>query len=161
LSWAGSRSRRGETWVISSPPTTVAHVPREARSRRAPALLPLDLFHDHGVEIVDELRPLDAAVVADEHPDARRARREHDEGRADLDGLLDRGGDEDDRAAGLAPDPADFLLHDAPVLGVERPERFVHEQDVGLHGQRTGDGRALAHAAAHPAGIVVLEPPEA
>src|SRR3712207_8825717 len=31
--------------------------------------------------------------------------------------------------------------------GVQRPEGLVHQQDVGVVGERPGDGRPLAHAA--------------
>ena len=55
------------------------------------------------------------------------------------------------------PDPPHLVLHDAPVLGVEGAERLVHEQDVGLDGERARDGGPLAHAAADPARVVVLE----
>src|SRR5262249_4065964 len=51
--------------------------------------------------------------------------------------------------------------HDAPVLGVERAERLVHEQHVGLDGERARDGGALPHAARHLGRMVVLETAEA
>ena len=39
------------------------------------------------------------------------------------------------------------VLQVALGLGVEGAERLVEQQDVGLRGQRPGDGDALAHAA--------------
>jgi hypothetical protein len=68
----------------------------------------------------------------------------------DGDGLLDGVGDEQDRAARLAPDPADLLLHDPAILGIEGAERLVHQEHVGLDGERASDGGSLAHAAADP-----------
>ncbi len=54
-------------------------------------------------------------------------------------------------------DPADLALHDAAVLRVEGAERLVHQQHVGLDGEGARDRPARAHAAAHAAGVVVLE----
>ena len=42
-------------------------------------------------------------------------------------------------------------------LGVERAERLVEQQHVGLGGERPGDGHALAHAAGQLAGQRVGE----
>ena len=101
------------------------------------------------------------AVVADRLPDAGRPGGEHDQVRPDRHGLLDRVGDEEDRPASLAPDAAHFVLHDAPVLRVERGEGLVYQEHVGLDGQRAGDGGALPHPPADPSGVVVLEAPQA
>ena len=45
------------------------------------------------------------------------------------------------------PDASDFLLQVAAGQGVERSERFVEQQHVGVHRQRTGQRNALPHAA--------------
>jgi hypothetical protein len=71
--------------------------------------------------------------------------------------LLDRVRDEDDGPAGLPPDAPHLGLHDPAILRIERAERLVHQQELGLDGQRPGDGRALAHPAAHATRVVVLE----
>ena len=97
------------------------------------------------------------AVVPDELAHARRARRHHDERRADRHRLLDRVSDEHDGLARLRPDPLDLRLHDPAVLGVQRAERLVHEQEGRLDRERPGDGRALPHPAGDPVGIVALE----
>src|ERR1700758_2680480 len=69
------------------------------RSETGAALLSLHFFHDHRVEVVDELGAIGNAVVPDQLAHARRPRREHDQGGADRHRLLDRVSDEDDRAA--------------------------------------------------------------
>ena len=53
-----------------------------------------------------------------------------------------------------------LVAEQQPGLLVERGERLVHQQDLGLGGERAGDGDALAHAAGEFAGIAVLEPGE-
>src|SRR5437016_4198020 len=82
--------------------------PSEHGSPRT-ATLALDFFHDHGVEVVSQLGALHVTVVAEERTDPRRARGEHHEHGADLHSLLDRVGDEHDRATGLLPDATYFL----------------------------------------------------
>src|SRR5205823_11888096 len=122
--------------------------------------LALDLFHVHRVQVVDQLAARDAAVVPDQLADVRGARRQHDERGADRDGLLDRVGDEQDRASGLLPDATDLGLHDAAVLRVEGAEGLVHQEYVRLDRERPRDRRALPHAARDAPGVVVLEAPE-
>ena len=48
---------------------------------------------------------------------------------AEQDRLLDRVGDEQDGLVGRIEDAQQFLLHDDLGLGIERRERFVHQQD--------------------------------
>ena len=52
----------------------------------------------------------------------------------------------DHERAGLL-ELAGQLLHHQRRYGVERRGRFVHQQNVGLHGQRTGDAQTLLLAA--------------
>ena len=56
-------------------------------------------------------------------------------------------GDEQDGLAGAGMDLQQLLLHGLAGLGVERPERLVHQQDLGIDGERAGDADALLHAA--------------
>ena len=56
-------------------------------------------------------------------------------------------GDEDHREAGLAPEPLELVVQHVAGHGVERAERLVHEEDVGLLRERAGERDALAHAA--------------
>ena len=39
------------------------------------------------------------------------------------------------------------LLQDRTVLRINCTEGFVHQQDIGIHGQGTGNGHALLHTA--------------
>src|SRR5262249_61973783 len=48
-------------------------------------------------------------------------------------------------------------LHDLAGLRVERRERFVHQQDLRIDGQRAGEVDALTHAARELARMVMLE----
>ena len=49
-----------------------------------------------------------------------------------------------------------LVLEDEPGLGVERGERLVHQEDLGLVDDQPGEGDALAHAAGELVGIAVL-----
>ena len=46
-------------------------------------------------------------------------------------------------------------------LVVERAERLVEQQDLGIVGERAGDRHALLHAARELLGVVVLEAAQA
>ncbi len=54
-----------------------------------------------------------------------------------------------------------LLLQDGAVLLVERRERLVHQQDLGIVGEGARDRDALAHAAGELVGVVVREAGEA
>ena len=56
---------------------------------------------------------------------------------------------EDQRRAALHQ-PIERLLDDRLVLGVDRGERLVEDQDGGVAEQRAGDGDALALATGQP-----------
>ncbi len=62
-------------------------------------------------------------------------------------GLADVVGDEEDRLACLLPDLLQLFVQDVAGLRIERCEGFVHEQDLGVHGERSSDRYSLAHAA--------------
>ena len=45
------------------------------------------------------------------------------------------------------PDAEQHFLHQGAGLIIQRTERLVEQQDLGIVGKGTGDGRALLHAA--------------
>src|SRR5690606_15388551 len=47
------------------------------------------------------------------------------------------------------PESENFVFHQLPCLNVERGERLVHQDDVGVHHQGLCQAGALAHAATH------------
>src|SRR5665213_2346106 len=80
-------------------------------------------------------------------------------------GLVDRVRDENDGAplggaAVLAPDAHQLVLQDEPRLRIERGQRLVHQQYVGLVGEQTRERGALAHAAGKLLRIFRLRPCE-
>ena len=110
--------------------------------------------------------------VGDEVPDVLVGRGADDlVGRADLDDLavahdqdpvaqLERlgevVGDEHHRLADLLVQADDLVLHVAADQGVERGERLVEEQDVGVGGQRARQADALLHATGELVGVGAL-----
>ncbi len=84
-------------------------------------------------------------------------RRQHRHAVGHEDRLVDVVGHEQHRLAVGFPDPQQQLLHQRPGLVVERAERLVEQEDLGVVGQRAGQGRALLHAAGQRARIVMLE----
>src|SRR3954452_19736579 len=56
-------------------------------------------------------------------------------------------GDEQDGLAGGLPDPLQLVVEHVARHRVERTERLVHQQDLGVAGERPGEGRPLAHPA--------------
>ena len=85
--------------------------------------------------------------TVDDLLDAPRPGAHHVDRVAEVDGLVDVVRDEDDRAPVLLPDLGQEPLRARPGEGVERAERLVHEQHVGVVGERAGDGDALLHPA--------------
>ena len=75
--------------------------------------------------------------------------------------LVDRVRDEDDgaplgRGTVLAPDAQELVLQDQARLRVERGERLVHQQHLGLVGHQSRERDALAHAARELMRILLL-----
>ena len=70
-------------------------------------------------------------------------------------------GDEDHRLADLVVQPDDLVLHVAADQRVERGERLVEQQHVGVAGERPGQADALLHAAGELVGVGVLVAGEA
>ena len=66
-------------------------------------------------------------------------------------------GDEEDREPPLLPQPFELVVEQVAGHGVERAERFVHEHDVGVLGERPGQRHPLAHAARQLVGTLVGE----
>ena len=93
--------------------------------------------------------------------DAARTRAEHGHAIGHEDGFIDIVGHEHHRLALGLPDAQQQFLHQNPGLVVQRTEGLVHEQDLGIVGQRTRDRRALLHAARQLLGVVILEPAQA
>ena len=56
-------------------------------------------------------------------------------------------GDEQHGLALALPDLEQGLVHLELGVGVERAERLVHQEDLGLHDERAHQRHALAHAA--------------
>jgi len=61
----------------------------------------------------------------------------------------------------LLPHLGQQLLHQRAGLGVQRTERLVEEEDIGVVGQGSRDGDALLHAPRERLGIRALEAPQA
>jgi hypothetical protein len=77
--------------------------------------------------------------------------------------LVDGVGDEDDGTPlrgglVLAPDAQELVLQDEARLRIERRQRLVHQQHVGLVGDEARERRALAHAARELVRIFVFRP---
>ena len=93
--------------------------------------------------------------------DARRPRAQHQDAIRQVDGLFHVVRDQHDGVAFLREDAQQFVLHAQAHQRVERRERLVHVEDLGLHHQRARDLGALQHAARQLVRIVVLEALEA
>ena len=72
---------------------------------------------------------------------------ERDDSVGEVNGLVGIVRDEEDRLFVLLADPGKFVLERAAGERVEGAERFVEEEDTGLHREGAGDGNTLAHAA--------------
>src|SRR3546814_21026916 len=78
-----------------------------------------------------------------------------------VDRLLDRMGDEEEGFALLRDQGQQVLLELAPGLLVDRRERLVHQQHLGVDGEGAGKADALAHAARQLVRVGLLETLEA
>src|SRR5215472_12502479 len=81
---------------------------------------------------------------------------EHDQPPAEAQRLLDRMRDEDGGRAGLAQQLAEFVAQRVAGVLVERAERLVAQQQVGLAREGARDRDALAHAAREGVRKIVL-----
>ena len=89
--------------------------------------------------------------LADDRP---RRRREHVHAVAEVDGLFDRMRHEKHRRLRFLPEIDQQFLHVQPRRRIQRPERFVHEDDARRQNQRARDRHALPHAAGQLAGVL-------
>jgi hypothetical protein len=93
----------------------------------------------------------------DDRFDAAGMRRHDDDAVAECHRLVDAVGDEHDRLLVFVPDAQQFLLQQGTVLLVERRERLVHQQHLGVGGESARDRDALLHAARQLVRIAVGE----
>src|SRR5690348_6042714 len=101
-----------------------------------------------------EFRPvadLEAARTLERDPnlahDAAGRGAHDDDAVGQIDRLVDIVGDEEDGFAVALPDAQQLRAHHLPDLRIERAERLVHQQDLGLDAERAGDADTLAHSA--------------
>jgi hypothetical protein len=66
---------------------------------------------------------------------------------AEADGLAHVMGDEEDRLARVGPELLQFGMEDVSGLGVQRPERLIHQQHLGIGCQGPGQSDPLLHPA--------------
>ena len=160
--------------LVLGEPEPDAQARRSAHPRR---LLELALLHlpDRRQDLLarrDELRRgLDRprvgaeAALGEGQPelaqDAPGPRRHHHHPLAEEERLLDRVGDEDDGLAELPPEPQNQPLHLLARQRVERPERLVHQDHLGLVGEAARERHPLLHAARELVDRPVGEPVEA
>jgi hypothetical protein len=80
----------------------------------------------------------------------------HDDAVRQQHGLIDIVGDHDHGIVEPGVDRHHLVLEMGPGQRVERAERFIEKQDLGLHGERTGEADALLHAARNLRRALVL-----
>ena len=79
--------------------------------------------------------------------DTSRPRGHYDQLFAEKERLLDRVRDQDDRLAGFLPQLQNKALHLFPGEGIQRAERFVHQDHIRIIGEAAGKRDTLLHAA--------------
>jgi hypothetical protein len=89
--------------------------------------------------------------------DATRARRHHRDAVGHENRFIDVVRDEEHRLPVGFPDAEQELLHQRACLVVKRAERLVEQQDLGIVGERAGQGGSLLHAAGELLGEVIFE----
>src|ERR1700726_2346848 len=83
---------------------------------------------------------------------------QHHDAVADLQRLADRMGDEDRGLAVFLDQPDEFRAQPPRRGFIERRERLVAQQDIGIGRKGAGDRDALTHAAGQRVRIIVLVP---
>src|SRR5205085_4691637 len=96
-------------------------------------------------------------VDVDDALDMRRTLRHDDDAIGELHRLLDVMRYEEHRLPLRLPDAQQLAPHLQTRDGIERAERLIQIQHVGIHGERARDFEALLHAAGKLARIRVLE----
>ncbi len=86
----------------------------------------------------------DAKLLAERRAGRRRQR---DDAVGEQQGFIHVVRHHDDGLALVAPERLDFVLQARAGEGVERAQRFIEQQDLGLHRECAGDGDSLTHAA--------------
>src|SRR3954463_9597016 len=94
-------------------------------------------------------------VDADDLLDGAWPCREHRDAVGQEYRLAERMGDENDGLLAARQQHGQILAEDHARLLVERAERLVHEQDLGLQAEGPRERGALAHAARKLSGIMV------
>src|ERR1043166_3630013 len=79
--------------------------------------------------------------------DATGARRHDENPVAHVNGFVDVVGHEEHGRATVPPELQNFVLHAHAGEGVERAQRFIEEQQLGMIDQRAGQSGSLGHAA--------------
>src|SRR5262245_59501893 len=117
------------------------------------------LHKERQVHHLDAPRPRQIDGDAIDDPAGTRAH--HYDLVAEEDRLVDAVRHEQGGLLVLFPDLDELVAHRLTRLRVERAEGLVHDQDLGIDGQRTRDADALAHAARELVRTIVLEALEA
>jgi hypothetical protein len=86
-------------------------------------------------------------IHADGFRDTPRTRGHYDNIVGEYDGLPDIMGYQENGLSCLSPNLQDLLLYRQPRQRIERAERFVHQQNIGLDCKRARDFDALTHTA--------------
>ena len=168
--WNGALRMTAKTYQTTTSPARIvehrndlvagsvhAHLsPRRSGRRAGPRARGAAIARNSGVSRMCE-RALLRQRRFDHVGDPARPRRHHDDARRQIDRLGDRMGDEADRLVGARPQFQQLLVEVVAHDLVERAERLVHQQQVGVEGQRAGDRGALLHAARQLPGIFLLE----
>ncbi len=121
-------------WISSRSLTRLSA--RRLRPRSAPTNRRDELRRGVGQDLGRRAELRDHAAVLEDRDEV-----------ADLDGLVDVVGDEQDRLGQLLLEPQELVLETVADDGVDRPEGLVHEHDRRVHRERPGDADALPLAA--------------
>ena len=150
-----SRAARRDAWC-PGPPCQAASSRDESWPAISSARQRSLIAMNSGVSVA-----LRSARPCDRHrhglDDAARPRRHDVNLVGEIDRLLDIVGDEHHRLAEIGPQPQQPFLHLQLGLRIERAERLVEQNDVGVEQQRAQQGGALAHAAGQRVRIEIFE----
>ena len=120
-------------------------------------LPPLDEVRDLVTELVEGRVgdvPGPGQVVVDLLFDAGGLVGQHQDALAEVDGLLDVVGDEDDCGTGALPELDELVLQLVAQGVVQLAIGLVHQQQLGLDGEGPGDAHPLEHTGRELAGVV-------
>src|SRR5215207_8543604 len=115
-----------------------------------------DLFDERWrIRLLDGART--GKVDIEDVRDTSRPRSEYDDAVRQQDRFADVMGHEDDGLAGLHPELLDQEVHFVTGERIERAERLIHQDDLGIEREAAYDAGALLHAAGELAGKLGLE----